>query len=126
MGEQAKAAQRLYDALAARDPAAILDALHEDFVGAVSAGMPLGVGGRHDGRRAMLERVWGKVFAHYEISVEPEELLVSGDDRVTAVGRYRGVERATGRPVDAVFAHVLTVRDGRVAELKQVTDTRSW
>jgi uncharacterized protein len=126
MSELTDAARRLYDAFAARDPAAILDALHEDFVGEVSAGMPLGVGGRHDGPRAMLEHVWGPVFAHFEMSVEAEELLSSGDDRVTAVGRYRGVERETGRRVDAVFAHVLTVRDGRIAALKQVTDTRSW
>jgi ketosteroid isomerase-like protein len=126
MSEQAKAAQRLYDALAARDPAAVLDALHEDFVGDVSAGMPLDVGGRHAGPQAMLEHVWVPVFAHYDMSVEPDELLPSGDDRLVAVGRYRGVERASGRRVDAAFAHVFTLRDGRIAALRQVTDTRRW
>ena len=100
--------------------------MHEDFVGDVSAGMPLEVGGRHAGPRAMLEQVWGRVFAHYDISVEPEELLPSGDDRLVAVGRYHGVERATGRRIDAAFAHVLTMRDGRIAALRQVTDTRCW
>ena len=51
-------AQRLYDAIAARDAPAILDAMSDDFVGRVSAGMPLEVGGRHDGPEAMLHEGW--------------------------------------------------------------------
>ncbi len=125
MQETVTAARRLYDALGARDPAAILGALHEDFVGDVSAGMPLGVGGRHKGPEAMLRDVWGRVFAAYDLEVLAEELLPSGD-RVTALGRYRGIERATGRSVEAVFAHILAVRDDRVCGLVQVTDTARW
>ena len=125
MQETVSAAQRLYDAFAARDPAAILGALHEDFVGDVSAGMPLGVGGRHEGPEAMLRDVWGPVFAAYDMQVLAEELLPSGD-RVTALVRYRGVERSTGREVEAVFAHVLSVRDDQVSGLVQVTDTARW
>lgn len=120
------AAQRLYDAFAARDPQAILDALTDDFVGIVSDGMPLGVGGRHEGARTMLGDVWGPVFANYDMHVEADELLPSGDDRVTAVGAYRGTVRATGEPVAAAFAHILTIRDGRISELRQITDTVRW
>lgn len=120
------AAQRLYDAFAARDPQAILDALTDDCVGIVSDGMPLGVGGRHEGARAMLGNVWGPVFANYEMHVEPNELLPSGDDRVTVVGTYRGTVRETGEPVEAAFAHVLRIRDGRISELRQITDTVRW
>lgn len=119
-------ARRLYDAFAARDPHAILDALTEDFAGQVSAGMPLAVGGRHDGREAMLREVWGPVFAAYDLSVEAERYLASGEETVVVLGHYRGIERATARRVDARFAHVLTVRDGRVGALEQITDTRAW
>jgi uncharacterized protein len=45
---------------------------------------------------------------------------------VVAVGHYRGTVRASGRPVEASFAHVLTIRDGRIARLDQITDTGSW
>lgn len=126
MTDQMAAAQRLYDAFAARDPQAILDALHEDFVGDVSRGMPLGVGGRHEGPEAMLREVWARVFANYDMAVEAEELLPSGEDRVTAVGRYLGVERESGHKVDAAFAHILTIHDGRIVALKQITDTARW
>jgi ketosteroid isomerase-like protein len=114
------AAERLYAAMRAKDPRAILEALGDDFVGEVNAGMPLGVGGRHDGPRAMLRDVWGPVFAAYNAVPEVEELVPAGEDRVVALGHYRG------DGFTAAFAHVLTVRDGRVTRLRQFTDTRSW
>lgn len=126
MTAQIEAAQRLYDAFAARDPEAILASLHPDFVGEVSAGMPLGVGGHHEGAETMLREVWAPVFANYEMAVEAEELLPSGADRVVAVGHYRGTERATEFAVDAAFAHVLEINEGRIRSLRQITDTASW
>ncbi|MBA3807034.1 MAG: nuclear transport factor 2 family protein [Solirubrobacterales bacterium] len=125
MTAQTEAAQRLYDAFAARDSEAILASLHPDFVGEVSAGMPLGVGGHHEGPEAMLH-VWAQVFAHYEMSVEAEELLPSGANRVVAIGHYRGTERQSNHRVEAAFAHVLAIDDDRIASLRQITDTASW
>ncbi len=116
----------LYDAFAERDPAALLAAMDEDFVGEVSEGMPLGVGGRHEGREAMLRNCWGIVFAAYDMRVEPEEVLPVGDDRVVVLGHYRGVHRESGAEVDAAFAHVLTVKNDVVSHLQQITDTARW
>ena len=116
----------LYDAMAAHDPAAILATLDESFVGIVSRGMPLEAGGRHDGPEAMLHDVWGRVFAAYDLRVEADELLPAGPGRVVALGSYRGVQRDTGHEVDARFAHVVSVRDGRITRLEQITDTACW
>jgi ketosteroid isomerase-like protein len=71
------------------------------------------------------EAAWSRVFAAYAVRVEADELLVSGD-RVSPVGAYRGIERATGAALHASFAHVLTTSDGRIRALHQITDTRSW
>src|SRR5690242_71611 len=92
-------ARRFYAGLAARDPAALLATLHEDFVGHVSAGMPLGVGGRHAGPHAMLREVWVPVLAAYDVTPEAARLLPSGSNELVAVGAYRGVVRQTGAPV---------------------------
>jgi len=119
-------ARRLYDAFAARDGEALLAAMTEDFVGVVSAGMPLGVGGRHEGRDAMLRDCWAQVFITYDMAVEADRYLVCSADEVVVLGSYRGTVRATGEPVDARFAHILSLRDGHVAALEQITDTRSW
>lgn len=119
-------ARRLYDAFAARDGAAVRSVLHPSFVGVVSAGMPLGVGGRHEGPEAMLAEVWAPVFSAYDVVPTPEELIPAGSERVVAIGAYRGTERTTGKAVNAAFAHVLHMSDGRVRELIQITDTASW
>lgn len=119
-------AEKLYDALNGHDPRGILEALRPDFVGFVSAGMPCGVGGRHDGAEAMLRDCWGVVFGAFDIALEVEERLSVGADRVVFCGRYVGTERATGRPVDAAFAHIVRVEAGRIVELRQVTDTARW
>lgn len=117
--------QRLYDALNGRDPSAIMAVLDPNFVGAVSEGMPVG-GGRHEGAEAMLRDCWGTVFTRFDVGLETDELLVVDQQRVVVTGRYLGSERSTGRPVDAVFAHVLRLHGGRISELRQYTDTARW
>lgn len=124
--DDVRAARALYAGFADRDPAAILAALHPEFTGHVSAGMPLGVGGRHDGPSTMLREVWMPVAAAYDLVPEADELLPCDAGRVVAVGGYRGAARGTLAPIDAAFAHLLRIRDGRVAELVQITDTASW
>jgi ketosteroid isomerase-like protein len=119
-------ARRLYAAFTAHDGQAVLDALTEDFVGEGSHGMPLGVGGRHEGRDAMLRDCWAQVFAAYDIAVEADRYLETGPGEVVALGCYRGRARSGGDSFAARFAHILTTRDGRIASLEQITDTGSW
>lgn len=118
--------RRLYDGFANRDPKVMMEVMTEDFSAQVSAGMPLGVGGAHQGRTAMFEEVWGPVFSAYEMNVEVETLLSCEDGSVVAIGNYRGVERSSEARVDARFAHILKLRDARVCSLEQITDTRAW
>ncbi len=42
---------------------------------------------------------------------------------VVVLGRYRGTNKATGRPLDAQLAHVWRVRDGKAVRFQQYTDT---
>jgi ketosteroid isomerase-like protein len=126
MADQVDAARNLYAAMAARDVDALLDAMHADFAGKVSEGMPLGVGGRHEGRERMLREVWAKVFAAYDIAPQVTRYIETGGAELVAIGRYIGTARETGRTLDAAFAHLLSSRDGRVASLEQFTDTQRW
>jgi ketosteroid isomerase-like protein len=125
MSAQLDLARRLYDGFLAHDAVAIMDLLDPAFEGEVSAGMPLGVGGPHHGAEAMMRDVWAPVFGAYDVRVEADELLESGA-QVVAIGGYRGTARASGAPFDASFAHVLTIGDGLITALHQITDTASW
>ena len=120
------AAERLYAAFEARDPQAILDALQPDFRGEVSAGMPSDWGGVYEGAEAMLRNCWGPVFSQLDTRPVPAEYLESSGGRIVVVGHYIGVHRETKRPHRAAFVHILRFRDGRIAELVQITDTARW
>lgn len=42
---------------------------------------------------------------------------------MVALGRYRGVARASGRAFGMPFAHVWRLREGRIVALSHYTDT---
>jgi len=120
-------AQRFYRALSDGDANTLFDLLTDDFEGTVSAGMPHGVGGEHHGRVAMIADVWGRIDAAYDVEVLPAEYLALADgDKIVVLGTYRGAARSEQVSVDAAFAHVLTVKNGQITALQQITDTVRW
>jgi ketosteroid isomerase-like protein len=54
--------------------------------------------------------------------IVPSEYLVE-EDSVLSIGRFRGVHGATGKSVDAAYAHLWTVRDGQITRFRQFIDT---
>ena len=127
MGTAQDVAQRFYRALSSGDGDALFALLTEDFEGVVSAGMPHSVGGLHHGRVAMITEAWGRIDAAYDIEVVPHEYLTTAErDRVVVLGTYRGFARDEAERVDAAFAHVITVKNGQITALQQITDTARW
>jgi len=55
----------------------------------------------------------------------PEQFIANGD-RVVALGRYRGTYRETSKSVDAQFAHVYKVANGKIVHFQQYTDTAQF
>ena len=55
-------------------------------------------------------------------SATPTHFVAEGD-RVAAFGAYSGTYKATGRSFTAPFAHLWTVRGGKIASFVQYTDT---
>jgi len=51
---------------------------------------------------------------------------MTADGRIVVVGQYIGVHREAKRLHRAASAHILRFRDGRIAELVQITDTARW
>jgi ketosteroid isomerase-like protein len=63
-----------------------------------------------------LQQDWEK------FAIVPSEYLVEAD-AVLSIGRFRGVHSATGKSVDAAYAHLWTVRDGQITRFRQYIDT---
>lgn len=116
----------LYEAINNRDFRGVLSLLHPD----VSAETPEGqavVGGRYRGPNELIEGLWGRLGKAWNPLVpEIAEYLDCDEGRVVTLGRYHGANKATGKTLDASFAHVWTVRDGKVVGLRVYTDTAIW
>ncbi|MDT5348628.1 MAG: 2-(1,2-epoxy,2-dihydrophenyl)acetyl-CoA isomerase [Mycobacterium sp.] len=120
-------ARGLYRALAAGDREALSNLLHPEFVGQVTDGLPLDMGGRHDGPEAMRRDVWWMIGRHYKVEAQPEEFRLLDDGRLFVGGHYRGEGRASGRRLDAEFVHLIAFADdGRIVALHQLTDSAAW
>jgi ketosteroid isomerase-like protein len=78
------------------------------------------------GKRRGREQV-GQFFAAVNreqetLQFEPRQLIAEGDS-VVAIGHYAWRVRSIGRQFDCDWAHVFTVRGGRVAAFQEFTDT---
>lgn len=58
------------------------------------------------------------------LQFEPREFLAQGD-RVVVLGHYSWRVIATGRVAESDWAHVFTVRDGKVKAFQEYSDTAS-
>ncbi len=114
-------AKNLYDAFGRQDEARLRELLHPEVDWIQCAGFP-GGGHRH-GVDEVVDRVFGGLRSVWrEWRVEVDEYLDAGG-RVVVLGRYAGTHGGTGRSMEAVFAHVYEVRDGRITRFRQFTDT---
>jgi ketosteroid isomerase-like protein len=111
--------RNFYAALAAGDAASALGLMSADIewlaMWSYKANRP-GPQGVAEGVFVPLQRDW-KTF-----EIVPSEYLAEGDG-VLSIGRFRGVHGATGKSADAGYAHLWTVRDGRITRFRQFIDT---
>ncbi len=78
------------------------------------------------GPKAVAEGVFQRIVSDVENFFVLPQHFVEGGDTVVVEGRYRGKMKATSKLVDAQFAHVWQLRDGKVVRFQQYTDTRQW
>lgn len=119
-------ARALYAALAGGDREQLDALLHPEFSGRIAEGMPFGIGGDHVGAAAMRRNGWGAIARHFEARAEPEQFLDLSDGRLLVTGRYHGRGKHGGAALDAAFAHLIVINQGRIKSLEQFTDTARW
>jgi len=82
--------------------------------------------GTFRGPQAVLTGVFATVPEYWtEFALTPEQFLDAGD-HVVVMGRLRATAKATGRNMDAPFAHVFELRRGKVARMVNYHDTARW
>jgi len=118
--------EALYRAFAANDGATIGGLLAPDLVWMEAESGPYADRNPYNGPGAVFEGVFARIGAGYEGFVVTPAVFIASGDRVVALGRYTGTNRATGETLDAQFAHVFTVTGGKVTGFQQYTDTAQW
>ena len=119
MTERTQTVQQIYSAFA-NGGVSSLQELLADTHWVEARGMPYG--GTYRGFGEVADNVFGPIMGDVqEFTAKPDEIIPAGEDRVLAIGTYRG-SGAAGE-VAAPFAHLWTVRDGRVTNFVQYVDT---
>ena len=113
--------KNLYEAFRSKDNARLRQLLAADVEWIQCSGFP--GGGRRTGVEEVLEQVVAGLHGQWRnFRVEVDEYL-DAEATVVALGRYAGTHGQTGRSMEAVFAHVYDVHDGRITRFRQFTDT---
>jgi uncharacterized protein len=111
----------MYDAFARKDEPALRGLLAHDVEWNQCPGFPGGE--RRKGVEEVLAETFGGLRSAWRgFDAEAEGLHASGM-LVFAVGRYSGIHAETGKAMEALFAHIYEVRDGRIVRYQQYCDT---
>ncbi len=126
MGVSGDIVRGVYDAFARGDVAAVLGVFDPKIEWREADGFLLADRNPYVGPQAVAEGVFQPLVRDVEhFTVVPENVIDAGAT-VVVEGRYRGTMKATGTPIDAQFAHVWQVRDGKIIRFQQYTDTVQW
>ncbi|KAM0550181.1 hypothetical protein ACHAPJ_009029 [Fusarium lateritium] len=115
--------QRLYDAFARGDGASALAEMHETIDWNEAENFMYSDRNPYKSPQAVAEGVFGRLATDWEdYEATPSEILEAGDT-VVALGRSKGIHRGTGKLMDAQFAHIWRLRDGKIVGFQQYIDT---
>lgn len=126
MGKSADVVKSVYDAFGKGDVAAVLGTFDPQIQWREAESFLYADRNPYAGPQAVAEGVFQRIVSDVENFAVVPERFVDGNDTVVVEGRYRGKMKTTGRPVDAQFAHVWQLRDGKVVRFQQYTDTKQW
>jgi ketosteroid isomerase-like protein len=126
MGASADIVNGLYEAFRRGDVPAVLGVFHPQIQWREAESFLYADGNPYVGPQAVAAGVFARIGGDIENFAVVPGNVIEGADTVVVEGRYRGTMKATGTPVDAQFAHVWQVRDGKIVRFQQYTDTRQW
>ena len=116
-----KIIEDLYAAFAKGDIPTVLGGFAADIEWNEAEGFMYG--GQYIGPNAILKNVFMKFGTEWEGFSVVANQIVDGADTVVGLGTYSGKYLPTGKSMSVPFAHVWTLKDGKIAKFDQYTDT---
>ena len=122
MSNPGETVRSFYDALGRGDVATVLDLLDPQVQWTEAESFPY-YSGTWTAPSAVVNNLLIPLARDWEgFSATAHDFIVS-DDRVVSLGTYSGKFKKTGRAIKVAFAHVWTVRNGKLARFDMYTDT---
>jgi ketosteroid isomerase-like protein len=113
----------LYAAFAKGDVPAVLGVLAPNLEWREADNFIYADGNPYVGPAAVLQGVFLRLATEWNgFAAVPQQFFDAGG-AVIVSGRYTGAYKATGKKIDAQFAHHWTLEDGKVTHFQQYTDT---
>ena len=120
--ENVDVVQRTYEAVGRGDIPALLDLLTNDVEWTLQGPSVIPFAGTRRGREEVAE-FFSSVGESLQFEqVEPREFVGQGDT-VVVLGFERNLIKPTGRTFEQEWAHVYTLRDGKIAKFRAFEDT---
>ena len=120
--ENIQVVKDFFAAMGGGDRQGLLALCAEDFEWIIPGeGWPLA--GTHRGHAGLAD-VLQKACAELETAMEPPE-FVAQDDRVLVVGFATGKVKATNRTFEDHFVFAITVRNGKLTNIREYVDTQA-
>ncbi len=80
-------------------------------------------GGTYHGPQELIDGVFSKIDQDWDDFQAVAETFLESGNNVVTIGHYSGVFKKSGKAMKAVFAHVYTLRDGRIIKFRQFADS---
>lgn len=113
----------LYAAFAKGDMPAALATMADDIVWNEADNYPYADRNPYIGPQAVLMGVFARIGADWDGFSAVSNEIIEGGDRIVSLGHYSGVNKATGKSMRAQFAHVFSVKNGKIVSFQQYADT---
>ena len=120
--ENTRLVQQAYENFKGGDIQSLLGLLSDDAEWRLPEIENVPFAGQRRGREEVAQFFATLADAQETRQFEPQEFIAQGD-KVVALGRYSWHVKSTGRSYGGDWAHVFTVRDGKIVGFHEYTDT---
>lgn len=116
-------ARAMYEAFARGDVGTVTSYMDPELEWNEAENFIYADGNPYRGPDAVVAGVFARIGSEWDRFAATPHRFHDGGESIVAEGRYTGVHRASGRAVDAQFAHILTFHNGKLIRFQQYTDT---
>ena len=120
--ENTRIVQQAYENFKNGDLRALLDLYSDDIDWRLPEIENMPFFGKRKGREETAEFFQSLAEAQDVLTFNPQEFIAQGD-KVVVLGNYSWRVKATGREYSSDWAHVVTIRDGKIVGFQEYMDT---